>query len=174
MTEPVARAIVIFPELPASAIDAIGAVRRDYDPLAELIGPHLTLVFPFASCIAADVLEAHMSAVARGVGAFDVELAEVTGSDDEYLFLNVKRGNDLLIALHDRLYGGPLGSHLDPRFTFTPHLTVGRIAAAGAFAAALADARARLPGTFAANVRTLCAYRIGAANDRTIESTVTL
>ncbi|HEX6799173.1 MAG TPA: 2'-5' RNA ligase family protein [Ktedonobacterales bacterium] len=168
------RAIVIFPDLPTPTLDAIQAVRRDYDPLAEVIPPHLTLVFPFTSSLPAQLLEPHMTHIARSVGPFKLELAEVTGSENEYLFLNVKRGNDELIALHDRLYTGPLSQHSDPRFTYTPHLTVGRIADRTAFAAALDDARARLPHIFGTTVRAISAYRLGAEGGRAIESTVAL
>lgn len=168
------RAIVIFPDLPAPALEAIQAVRRDYDPLAELVPPHLTLVFPFTNTLPAQLLEAHMDRIARGVGLFDLHLGEVTGSEDEYLFLNVKRGNDELIALHDRLYTSPLAPLFDPRFTYRPHLTVGRLPDPGAFAAALADACERLRGTFETTMRFICAYRIGADGTRAVESTVAL
>ena len=42
--------------------------------------------------------------------------------------VNVKHGNDELVALHDLLYGGPLAQYLSTEHTFVPHLTVGRIA----------------------------------------------
>lgn len=168
------RAIVIFPKLSASSHDAIQAVRRAYDPLAAVIPPHLTLVFPFASDLSADALAAHLHAASRGIGPFALRLAGVSGSEDEYLFLGVKRGNDDLIALHGQLYSGPLAPCFDPRYTYTPHLTVGRLANPAAFAAALDDARARLPGAFATTVRAICAYRIGASGERAIESTIAL
>ncbi|HKS71313.1 MAG TPA: 2'-5' RNA ligase family protein [Ktedonobacterales bacterium] len=174
MIATVSRAIVIFPELPAPALDAIQAVRRDYDPLAEVIPPHLTLVFPFASDLPSDGLASHMREAARGADPFDLVLAEVTGSEDEYLFLNVKRGRDELIALHDQLYSPPLDRHFDPRFTYTPHLTVGRVANRTTFDAALTDARVRLPSSFATTVRAISAYSIGADGARAVESTVAL
>lgn len=166
------RAIVIFPDLPG--LDAIQAVRRDYDPLAELVPPHLTLVFPFASELPADALAEHLRAASRGVGPFALRVEGVTGSEDEYLFLNVKRGNDELITLHDRLYTGPLALFFEPRFTYTPHLTVGRVTNPTAFAAALAGARARLPGAFETTVRAISVYRIGADGPRGVEAAVAL
>lgn len=135
--------------------------------------PHLTLVFPFASDLTTAALEAHVAAAVEGIGPFPVELRGVTGEGDEYLFLNVKRGNDPLIALHDRLYTGPLAPFLSPRHTFVPHLTVGRLERPAAFAVALAQA-ARLGETFATVVREVAVYRIGADETRAVERVVPL
>lgn len=41
------RTIIIFPEF--ENIDIINNIRKKYDPLADLILPHITLVFPFDS-----------------------------------------------------------------------------------------------------------------------------
>jgi 2'-5' RNA ligase len=131
------RVIVIFPRLPEH--HAIHEVRRRFDPLVGLIAPHLTLVFPFTSPLPPAELRSHMESSTRGVAPFEVRLRGVTAHESEYLFLNVKRGNDALVDLHARLYSGPLAAHLSPRHTFVPHLTVGRVRDAGALERALAD-----------------------------------
>ena len=41
------RTIMIFPEF--ENIDNINDIRKKYDPLADLVLPHITLVFPFDS-----------------------------------------------------------------------------------------------------------------------------
>ncbi|WP_313343152.1 hypothetical protein [Sedimentibacter sp.] len=41
------RTIMIFPEF--ENIDVINDIRKKYDPLADLVLPHITLVFPFDS-----------------------------------------------------------------------------------------------------------------------------
>ncbi len=41
------RAVVIFPK--CNNIKSINDIRDKYDPLANLIFPHITLVFPFVS-----------------------------------------------------------------------------------------------------------------------------
>lgn len=41
------RTIMIFPEF--ENIDVINDIRKKYDPLANLVLPHITLVFPFDS-----------------------------------------------------------------------------------------------------------------------------
>lgn len=130
------RAIVAF--VPLLSPEPIATLRRRFDPLAERVRPHLTLVFPFESTLPAEPLRQHIAEAVRGLAPFPVRLASVTGHEGAYLFLNVKHGNDALIELHDRLYTGPLQPYLSREHTFTPHLTIGRLADADAFHAALA------------------------------------
>ena len=89
----------------------------------------------------------------------------MTASEGEYLFLNVKQGNDALIALHDRLYTGPLEPHLSRRHTFVPHLTVGRVADRHGFETALAEAAAS-PVALETMVRAVSIYAIDADGTR--------
>ena len=123
------RVIVIFPTIEEpDQLAAIADLRRRYDPLADLVQPHITLVFPFESEITDPELRDHVRTCLRSVAPFRVRLSQVTGHEGEYLLLNVKHGNDDLVALHDLLYGGPLAQYLSTEHTFVPHLTVGRIA----------------------------------------------
>jgi 2'-5' RNA ligase len=117
-------------------------LRRRYDPLAEQIDPHITLVFPFESPLPPQALRAHLVSAMCGVSAFPIRLAEITGHEAEYLFLNVKRGNDALIELHDRLYAGPLAEHRSMQHTYVPHVTVGRVSDPRVFRDALTEAGA--------------------------------
>ena len=171
MSNVVSRAIVIFPEF--ERIERIIELRRAYDPLAFAVPPHLTLVFPFESDLAMVALATHVAAAVEGIAPFAIELHGVTGDGDEYLFLNVKRGNDSVIALHDRLYTGPLAPFLSSRHTYVPHLTVGRLERPATFAVALAQA-ARLADTFTTVVREVAVYQIGPGDSRTVELTVPL
>ncbi|HEY7022028.1 MAG TPA: 2'-5' RNA ligase family protein [Ktedonobacterales bacterium] len=167
----ITRAIVIFPALADPA--PIERLRRAYDPLADFIAPHITLVFPFTSAIATESLAGHMRRAARDLAPFEVTLREVTGHVEEYLFLNVKRGADELVALHDRLYSGILTRYLAPDHTFTPHLTVGRLDSAERFVLALVDAR-RMTVQFTIRVEEIVAYRIGEEGSRAIDCQVVL
>lgn len=119
------RAIHLFPAFPNSK--PINALRAKYDPLSTLIPPHVTLVFPFESMITADELQAHLKESIAGLKPFNIVMRGVTGADEEYLFLNVKVGNDEIIQLHDKLYTRILRQHLNRSLTYIPHLTVGRI-----------------------------------------------
>ena len=70
----------------------------------------------------------HFNKVLKGIKKFAVQLKDFTGDfRDGYLFLNVKKGNDNIIELHDKLYSGILRSFLFRKVTYCPHLTVGRL-----------------------------------------------
>lgn len=158
-------AVVIFPDFAADQRRVIDQLRAAYDPLASAITPHLTLVFPFTTVLVLDDLLAHVRSAVAPIAPFEIELRGITGHQDEWLFLNVKRGNDQLIALHDRLYTGPLAPYLAPRFTYTPHLTVGHLTPGEPFESALAEA-ASITETFQTTVREITAYRIAETGDR--------
>ncbi|PLT28647.1 2'-5' RNA ligase family protein [Peribacillus deserti] len=121
----ITRSIFIFPHF--EEITYIDNIREKYDPLHNLIAPHITLVFPFTSSISSKSLKQHIRVSLRGVEPFQLTMCGITGSGNSYLFLNVKKGNDEIIRLHDRLYGGLLKEHLYKHVTFIPHMTVGRL-----------------------------------------------
>lgn len=129
------RSITIFPEFENSRL--IEEMRAKYDPLYQLIPPHITLVFPFTSDLTAKQLQEHMESVLSYEKPFSISLQGVTGEGSEYLFLNVKKGNDEIIKLHDLLYTGLLKDFLFRELTYLPHLTIGRFNDTGAFKAAL-------------------------------------
>lgn len=158
-------AIVIFPAFQPAERQAIDRIRAAYDPLASQIDPHITLVFPFETTIAQADLLAHMQQAVGSVVSFEVELRGVTGQENEWLFLNVKKGNDQIIALHDALYSGPLAPYYQPRYTYTPHLTVGHLTPGESFETALRDA-VSLTDTFQATIREITAYRISSDGAR--------
>lgn len=131
------RAIHLFPDFPN--LHSINAIRAKYDSLANLIPPHVTLVFPFESDVSTEVLAAHLKEATVGLKPFRIAMRGVTGAEGEYLFLNVKVGNDQIIQLHDKLYTGLLRQYLYRNLTYTPHLTVGRIKDKQTFESALAE-----------------------------------
>lgn len=120
------RAIILFPSF--YNINSIKNIREKYDPLANCIAPHITIVFPFDSDISTEDLKSHFNKVLKGIKKFNIQLKDFTGDfRDGYLFLNVKKGNDNIIELHDKLYSGILESFLFKKVTYCPHLTVGRL-----------------------------------------------
>jgi 2'-5' RNA ligase len=109
----------------------------------------------------------------RDIPPFALRLVDVTGMLDQYLFVNVKRGNDELIELHDRLYSGPLREHLSAAFTFVPHVTVGRLSGRGEFLRALAVA-SDTPIDIDTRVTSVCVYNAATPGDHHVESEVPL
>lgn len=162
----VTRALVAFPQI--EQIEIIQRLRERYDPLAASIAPHLTLIFPFESALTTNELAEHVSKAVAGFEPFSVRLQGITGQEGEYLFLNVKRGTDQLIELHDRLYSGLLASFLRPELTYRPHLTVGRLPDTASFRAAL-DEATQVILAFEATVEAVTLYRIEPGLTRPIE-----
>lgn len=120
------RAIILFPKF--NNIHIINTIREKYDPLSNYIEPHITIIFPFESDISTKELKNHFNESLKGIKKFNVKLKDITGDfRDGYLFLNVKRGNDQIIELHDKLYTGILKEFLYRKITYSPHLTVGRV-----------------------------------------------
>jgi 2'-5' RNA ligase len=155
------RVVVAFPKVESGPEwKQMLSLRDQFDPLAGKIAPHLTLMFPFRDPMSDRALEQHLRSVVDAFPAFAVTLREISVHENEYLFLNVKRGNDEIIRLHDLLYTGALAAHRVRMHTFVPHMTVGRLTASQ-LAAAL-DATAGLTGADAiqAKVDTLSVYRI--------------
>src|SRR5216683_3270856 len=130
------RAIVVVP--PPLDMALVQPIRERFDPMVSLMPCHITLVFPFESDLSAEHLRAHVELATEGVTPFAITLTGITGSESEYLFLEVERGRARIIGLHDRLYSEPLKAHLSRTHTFTPHVTVGRLRNHAAFEAALA------------------------------------
>lgn len=119
------RSIMIFPKF--SNMELIDKLRKDYDPLVEKIPAHITVVFPFESSHSQNELKEHIQKALKRFKPFDIRLTGITGAEKGYLFLNVKKGNDQIIELHDRLYSGILATYLFRKTTYFPHLTVGRL-----------------------------------------------
>lgn len=122
------RVVVAFPKIEnAGEWARILGLRNRYDPLASAVGPHVTLVFPFEDPVPDEELHAHVEGAVAGIPSFAVTLSGITAHENEYLFLNFKRGNDEVIRLHDALYSGVLACHHERSHTFVPHITVGRL-----------------------------------------------
>ena len=165
------RVIVVFPDL-AELLPVI-AYRSRWDPLADHIAPHLTLVFPFVDGLSPADLHDHIVLAASGVQPFNFRLSGVSGSEGENIFLNVKTGNDPLIAVHDALYTGPLQRHLSRLHTYVPHVTIGRVADHIGFAKALEEA-VSLGIDAEVLARQLSVYTIEPDGSRHIEAEVPL
>jgi 2'-5' RNA ligase len=122
------RCIMIFPKFENGQI--IDKVRTQYDPLANHVKPHITLVFPFDSNIETTKLKEHLSSVLSQINCFEIILNGITPTNNfgKYLFLNIQKGNDEIIELHNKLYTGILQNYFPEWLkgkVFLPHMTVG-------------------------------------------------
>jgi 2'-5' RNA ligase len=134
----------IFLPAEGPALPAIRALRARYDPLAEVVPPHVTLVFPFALDWPGDRLAALLEQH-RGDLPIPFTLAPPV-ADGDYLFFPLDRGRPAVADLHDRLYAA-LPAQLRADRPYVPHLTFGRLPSGPAATAALAEAARTGPWT---------------------------
>lgn len=118
---------MIFPEF--SNFHIIDQLRNMYDPLANLVKPHVTLVFPFESSIGTSNLANHIKCVLNDVEAFDLKLTGIYPHTvgGNYLFLKVVKGYNEIKKIHDNLYSSFLERFHNEMLPYIPHLTVGKI-----------------------------------------------
>ena len=154
------RTIMIFPKF--SNMEIIDRMRRNYDPLADLVRPHITLVFPFHSDIADAELGSHIENAISGIRPFSLQLAGIFKQEDafgNYLFLDVKEGKKQLIQLHDRLYSGALSS-FSSEIPYSPHMTLGNLENRNALHAAY-EAVKSISESFSTVADTISVEKIG-------------
>jgi 2'-5' RNA ligase len=121
------RTIMIFPEF--KNIDVINNIRKKYDPLADLVLPHITLVFPFDSELTNEELNLYLKECLRDIHQFKVELEGFSKQQDRYgnyLFLNVAQGMDVIKNIQSILYKDKL-KQFDAGYDYVPHMTVGKV-----------------------------------------------
>jgi 2'-5' RNA ligase len=121
------RTIMIFPEL--ENINIINDIRKKYDPLADVLLPHITLVFPFDSTLNNNELTLYLEECLRDIHPFKVELNGFSKQQNKfgnYLMIDVVKGIDVIKIIHDRLYRDQL-KPFEPDYDYVPHMTVGRV-----------------------------------------------
>lgn len=142
-------------------------LRRRFDPLAYSVPAHVTLVHPFQTKIELKEVADHLDRVASTLRPFRLVCQGVTGHEDEYLFLNIKRGSDGIIGLRDALYTDVLAGKRTDSVTFLPHVTVGRVRSLMEFSNALAVAR-EYDGRVTTFVDAITCYGITGDDQRTV------
>lgn len=65
------RAIILVPSF--DNMNSIKKIREQYDPLANYIAPHITVVFPFDSEISTEELSVQFNQALKGVKKFHVQ-----------------------------------------------------------------------------------------------------
>jgi len=137
----ITRTIMIFPEF--ENIGSIDKIRSKYDPLADLVRPHITLVFPFESGMTDDEVREILEKRLEDTIQFDLTLQGFSKQIDEkfgnLLFLNVTKGNDEIVKIHDILYANEF-MRFNLGYPYIPHITVGKTKTVDELNAAYEDA----------------------------------
>ncbi len=133
------RTIMVFPEF--ENMEIIDNIRNQYDPLAKLVRPHITLVFPFKSQMSNEELTQILNIRLMSVKPFELKLGGISKQQDtfgNYLFLNVLQGMDEICRIHQILYDNEF-KKFDSGFPYVPHMTVGKLSTAQLLENALND-----------------------------------
>ena len=118
------RDILNFPKF--ENIDLIQDIRNKFDPLANIIAPHITLAFPFLDNMSNEELIIKLSKLLVNYKPFNVIFKGVSLSNDNYIYLNCIEGNEEFIRLHDEIYKNILPTHLKKSIKYIPHITLGQ------------------------------------------------
>jgi 2'-5' RNA ligase len=122
-------AIVHRPEADVGALVNIG---QKYDPHHDLVGPHVTLLFPVpGDRVGEAVVRSRAAEVAGSTRPFGVRLRNVELSWDQWLFLTPTDGRSQFDRIHSKLYEGPLAEFLRSDIPFVPHVSLGHFAVEG-------------------------------------------
>lgn len=123
------RTIMIFPQF--ENVNIIDDIREKYDPLANHVRPHITLVFTFESNLTSIKLKEHLEKVLTGISPFRLTMGDIIKIDNTlgmYLFGSLKDGIEDIKKLSSKLYTGILEPY-KPEWlneeTFLPHMTIG-------------------------------------------------
>lgn len=122
------RTIMIFPEFDNMQI--IDDIRNKYDPLAKLVRPHITLVFPFESDMSNEDVASILDTRLTNTSPFEVELKGFSKHSDpsgNYLFLDIIDGIENIIQIHDELYKYEFKNFDLWGADYIPHITVGKL-----------------------------------------------
>ena len=122
------RTIMIFPVF--ENMDIINRIREKYDPLADLVRPHITIVFPFESEISNEKLSEILDDRLSDICPFDIEMCGFTKNIDHsgnYLFLNFIKGDNIVRNIHDALYRNEFKDYDFWGSEYLPHITVGKL-----------------------------------------------
>jgi 2'-5' RNA ligase len=125
-------ALVFYPQLDSELSEAIGRLRRKYDPTADHSEPHITIVFPVPDTVGETELISHVEEILGDREPFEIELGGFHKSRDHWLFLTLAAGALEAKELNRSLYTGILGKYGREDIDFVPHLGLGLFVKEGA------------------------------------------
>ena len=154
------RTIMIFPEF--ENMEIIDNIRNQYDPLAKLVRPHITLVFPFKSQMSNEELTQILNIRLMSVKSFELKLGGISKQEDifgNYLFLDVMQGMEELCDIHQILYDNEF-KEFASGLPYTPHMTIGKLSTAQMLEDAFNDVKS-MNNIFSTIVNKVSAEMIG-------------
>jgi 2'-5' RNA ligase len=168
------RSILIYPKL--NNIELIDTIRTKYDPIAQHIRPHITLVFPFVSNLTIADLETHIENAVKAISPFKLLIKGIRSIDDKHLILCIEDGKDSIIQLHNNLNKGILEQYY-PEFlhhvAFLPHMTVGTFEEKSELQKALNELQS-FDAVFETVINEICVEIIDENQDSIIELVIVL
>lgn len=120
------RTIMIFPDF--ENMEIIDSIREKYDPLAKLVRPHITLVFPFENEMSNEEIEELLKKRLQDVKPFEIVINGISTIEDRFgnfLLLDVKNGAEDICFIHDTLYKNEF-KQFDSGLEYKPHITIGK------------------------------------------------
>jgi 2'-5' RNA ligase len=113
----------------SSPRDWLEKTRLRFDPKAELVPPHVTVVFPTVKLSEEEMASEALSLLVESK-SFTMSFSEVRIVNEEEsglvsLFLIVDNGFEEVVELHRRLYSGRLAGELRREKPYLPHVTLG-------------------------------------------------
>lgn len=115
--------LICYPRIDTTNVEIF---RKKYDTAYDHIKAHMTFVFPInTNNIDRSILVDHINKITKSFSVFEISLEGFEKSWDHYLFLNITKGKENFIGLHDELYTDVLEPFLRKDLPFSPHLTLG-------------------------------------------------
>lgn len=122
------RDILIIPEM--DDVSLIQDIREEYDELAHIVPPHITLAFPFDSEITNGELDEKLKKILSGYKEFDIVLSGLSYHYDEharvyYMYLDVTHGCDTIYEISKKIYSEIFNMEVPEKYV--PHITLGSV-----------------------------------------------
>ena len=122
------RDVLIFPEL--DNVSLIQNIREEYDELANIVPPHITLAFPFDNDITNEELDSGLKKIFSEYKEFAITLSGVSYHYDErvgvyYIYLDVTQGYDTIYEISKKIYSEILNTEVPEKYI--PHITLGSV-----------------------------------------------
>lgn len=120
------RDVLIIPEL--DDVTLIQDIRKEYDELAEIVPPHITLAFPFDSDMTNEELDSKLKKIFSEYKEFAITLSGISYHYDErvgvyYIYLDVTQGYDTIYEISKKIYRELFDAEVPEKYI--PHITLG-------------------------------------------------